>query len=414
MDRSILGDVTIHVPVGGRIRAGMKILKRSAAENEHAKKIYDEGLAQGLDFDEIGDHLEKEAKQKGALIPHNAPWFTVRRADFRVPQVADDLIAKYGETRPEHPTVKHLYAFPIVLATDDWLDVIPHTYRCYVGATLRYWAKYDSDGERRCYTHAPVAVDELAKRKQFPKRTIMLRKENEGRCEPERCQEYASGACKLRGFVRFYVHGVRGMSLFEIPTSSFYSLTGIRGELEQLARVRGRISGLHNGKPLLWVTKERKEISRYSLEHKKYVREKQWLVVFHVLEESVEALLASSSNKAVPLLARAQQGEAPQQPAREPETANAEPAQAGTMTTTTGSSGDPYGELKQLRKEVFEMLQRLDVPVEVFSVRAEELHGTHWGRSERALRALLDEAMRCPNKEAYRELLVEGQSSIPD
>jgi len=138
MDRSILGDVKLRVPVGGRIRAGMKVLKRSAAQKEHVKKIYDEGLAAGLDFDAIGERLEVEAKEKGVLIPFNAPWFTVRRADFRVPQVADDLIAKYGEVRPEHPDVKHLYSFPIVLATDSWLDVIPHSFQCFVGSTLKY------------------------------------------------------------------------------------------------------------------------------------------------------------------------------------------------------------------------------------------------------------------------------------
>src|ERR1700674_4475909 len=78
MERSILGGVKLRVPVGGRIRAGMKILKRAAAEKPLARKIYDEGLAQGLGFDEIDARLEKEANEKGALIPCNAPWFTVR------------------------------------------------------------------------------------------------------------------------------------------------------------------------------------------------------------------------------------------------------------------------------------------------------------------------------------------------
>jgi Recombination directionality factor-like len=394
MDRSILGDVKLRVPVGGRIRAGMKVLKRSAAQKEHVKKIYDEGLAAGLDFDAIGQRLEVEAKEKGALIPFNAPWFTVRRADFRVPQIADDLIAKYGEVRPEHPDVKHLYAFPIVLATDNWLDVIPHSFQCFVGNTLKYWADYDQAGNRMCYTHASVEVDEFAKRKQFPKRTIMLRQENQGHCEPERCSEYASGACKLRGFVRFYVHGMRGMSLFEIPTTSFYSLTGIRGELEQLTRVRGRISGLHNGKPLLWVTKERREISRYSQEHRRYVREKQWLVVFHVLEESVEALM-DSSVKAPPLLAQAQQK------------APAAPVPAASPPASNAA-------VKELRKELNALLHERDVPIDVFSVRAEELHGLGWGRNERALRALLDEAKRCPDVESYHELIAEGEVSTAE
>src|SRR5688572_10406001 len=84
MERSILGDVKLRVPVGGRIRAGMKILKRSLADNPVVRKIYDEGVKAGHTFDEISSQIEKEANEKGALIPCNVPWFTVRRSDFQL------------------------------------------------------------------------------------------------------------------------------------------------------------------------------------------------------------------------------------------------------------------------------------------------------------------------------------------
>jgi hypothetical protein len=395
MERSILGDVKLRVPVGGRIRAGVKVLKRSAAEKPQVRQIYEEGLALGLSFDEIETRLEKEAKEKGALIPCNVPWFTVRKADFHVPAMADDILALYGEARPDHLAEKRLYAFPVVLATDDWLDVLPHTFMCREGRTLKYWAAYGEDGVRRCHTHAPVHFDPKSRRKQFPKRPVVLRKENEGLCDPEHCEEFALGSCKLSGFVRFYVHGLKGMFLFEIPTQSFYALSGARAKLEELMRVRGRISGLHEGKPLLWITKHRQEISRYSPEHQRYVREKQWLIAFEVREHGVEAILPMTEKSRVrPLLATAS---VPRPSSEEP-----------TSTTGNSVSTEPPGDrIKAFRKELFDLVQQRGVDLKLFSERNLVLYGEGWGRNERSLAALLEEAHHCP-PESYRDLIAEA------
>src|SRR5258708_19966055 len=150
MERSILGDVKLRVPVGGGIRAGMKILKRAVADKPLARKIYDEGLVQGLAFDEIDARLEKEANEKGALIPCNAPWFTVRRADFQLPAMADEILALYGETRPDHSGERRLYSFPVVLATDNCLDVLPHTFMCLDGQTPKHSTDSHEQRNRHC------------------------------------------------------------------------------------------------------------------------------------------------------------------------------------------------------------------------------------------------------------------------
>ncbi len=399
MKRSILGDVQIRVPVGGRIRAGMKILKRSAAQKPLVKQIYDEGLALGLNFDEIEERLLKEANEKGALIPTNVPWFTVRRAEFHVPAIADEIIAKYGETRPEHPDEKRLYAFPVVLATDNWLDTLPHTFVHREGAEARHWADYDLEGVRRCYTHAPVHFDPKSQRKQFPKREIVLRKDNDGLCNPETCAEYSKGLCKLRGFVRFYVYGVKGMFLFEIPTSSFYSLSGARAKLEEVRNVRGRISGLQDGKPLLWITKQRREISRYSLEHQRYVREKQWLIVFEVLDHGVESVLQGAEGASQrPLLAQIQQARASAPPAEKP----------SSNPISEKEEPDPVERLKALRRELFDLVQARGIATEKFSARSAARYGASWSKNERALAALLEEARQCP-AEDYPDLIEEGR-----
>lgn len=387
MERSILGDVKLRVPVGGRIRAGMKILKRAAADKPNVRKIYEDGLAQGLAFDEIEARLEKEANEKGALIPCNVPWFTVRRADFHVPTMADEILARYGETRPEYASEKRLYAFPVVLATDNWLDVLPHTFMCRDGKTLKYWAGYGDDGVRRCHTHATVQFDPKSRRKQFPKRAIVLRSDNAGICEPERCDEFALGLCKLSGFVRFYMHGLKGMFLFEIPTTSFYALSGARAVLEEVTKVRGRISGLQDGRPLLWITKRRQEISRYNLEQQRYVREKQWLIAFEVREHGVEAILPDQEKTSSrPLLA---------QPI------------PGVTQPALAAPENHAGDVKSLRQELFDLVQQRGIDVKLFSQRNLALHGEGWSRNERSLATLLDEARRCPPDD-YRDLIAEG------
>jgi recombination directionality factor gp3-like protein len=397
MERSILGDVKLRVPVGGRIRAGLKVLKRAAADKPLVRQIYEDGLAKGQSFDEIEARLEKEAKEKGALIPCNVPWFTVRRTDFHVPAMADEILALYGEARPDHPAEKRLYAFPVVLATDNWLDVLPHTFMCRDGRTLKYWADYDKDGMRRCQTHATVQFDPKSRRKQFPKRQVILRADNAGLCEPERCEEFALGLCKLSGFLRFYVHGLKGMFLFEIPTTSFYALAGARAQLEEVLKVRGRISGLLDGRPLLWITKRRQEISRYSLEHQRYVREKQWLIAFEVREHGVEAVMPSvEQSSSRPLLASP--------PRTTDHTAGGSPDK---LTGIPAKAEGPASTVGALRKELFDLVQERGVDMKLFSQRNLILHGEGWGRNERALGVLLQEARDCP-AEDYADLLKEA------
>ena len=50
---TLLGRSAQRIPVGGRIRAGIKVLTRRAAESGQAREIYDAGVAQGKGFDAI-------------------------------------------------------------------------------------------------------------------------------------------------------------------------------------------------------------------------------------------------------------------------------------------------------------------------------------------------------------------------
>jgi hypothetical protein len=50
---TLLGRAAPRIPVAGRIRAGIKVLTRRAAENERVRAIYECGVGNGKSFDTI-------------------------------------------------------------------------------------------------------------------------------------------------------------------------------------------------------------------------------------------------------------------------------------------------------------------------------------------------------------------------
>ena len=50
---TLLGRSAMRIPVGGRIRAGIKVLTRRAAESARAREVYEAGVAEGRGFDAI-------------------------------------------------------------------------------------------------------------------------------------------------------------------------------------------------------------------------------------------------------------------------------------------------------------------------------------------------------------------------
>jgi hypothetical protein len=80
---TLLGLGPVCIPAGGKIRAGIKVLTKKAAEHPAAKEIYERGVAANHSFEAI-EHAIAEAvpELKTPLIPKNVPWFTVRRMIF--------------------------------------------------------------------------------------------------------------------------------------------------------------------------------------------------------------------------------------------------------------------------------------------------------------------------------------------
>ena len=69
---TLLGQSPARIPTGGKIRAGIKVLTKKAAEQPKAKAIYDQGVAAGQSFEQIERAItEVLPALKTPLIPRN-------------------------------------------------------------------------------------------------------------------------------------------------------------------------------------------------------------------------------------------------------------------------------------------------------------------------------------------------------
>jgi hypothetical protein len=277
---TLLGQSPARIPTGGKIRAGIKVLTKKAAEQPKAKAIYDQGVAAGQSFEQIERAIaEVLPALKTPLMPRNVPWFTVRGQDFPNPEVAVQILAAYGEDQGEG---RHLYRFPVVFPSDYWQTVMPHELAAWGAHDKHYWSQYSADGRvRHCMCHAPVPVDDTGRRtiRLFGGRKTMVREENNGLCEPEACREYQARQCNLTGRFLFFVPGIRSISAFELHTNSFYAMNAAIQKFETVGFLRGgRISGfLDRQRTPFYLTKRLIEVAHID-EQGRAVRVPQWII----------------------------------------------------------------------------------------------------------------------------------------
>lgn len=299
---TLLGRTAMKIPIGGRIRAGIKVLTRRAEEVTDAKRIYEAGVAAGKGFETIEREIALKCPDlKNPLAPKNVPHFTVRAEDFPNPEVARQIMDLFGEDRGDG--VKRLYRFPVVFPADAWQNVMPHEMVAWTGSGKRFWSEYSADGETRyCKMYEAVRVDGNGRRaiRIFGGRKTVLREENNGLCEPETCPEYQTKKCNLSGRFIFFIPGIKSISAFELPTNSFYAMQAAIERFQTIAFMRGgRISGFLDGaRTPFYITKRLVEVSRIDDEGKPS-RVSQWLIELEApvdptallrLDEGLEAL----------------------------------------------------------------------------------------------------------------------------
>jgi hypothetical protein len=278
---TLLGQRPARIPTGGKIRAGIKVLTKKAAQHPKAKAIYERGVSANYSFETIEREISEAVPElKTPLIPHNVPWFTVRPDDFPNPEIAKEILTAYGEDRGDGAT--RLYRFPVVFPADMWQAVMPHELIAWGANEKKFWSEYAPDGRvRYCKCYAPVLMDHAGKRaiRIFGGRKTMLRQENGGLCDPELCKEYQNRQCNLSGRFIFFIPGIKSIGAFELHTNSFYAMNAAIQKFETIAFMRGgRISGFLDGKRTsFFITKTLKEVPHID-ETGRAVRVAHWII----------------------------------------------------------------------------------------------------------------------------------------
>lgn len=243
--------------LGGKIRAGIKVLTNKAKSNAKAVAIYDDGVNKRLKFSEIEKRIKDETGLENAMYPRNTPYFNVASSDFGMPEIAQLIVDTYGEVR-EHDEQKQLYRFPVVFHSDDLNAVYPNQFKRH-GHEPHYESHYGEDGVRYCRYLPEVSNEQAAamrvrRIKKLPRREKVIR----GTCDPATCNEFLQGQCKFRGRLLFYIPGIPSTGLIGMETSSEYAAEGIWADLERIRDALGTIPRYNPkkpGEPIFWITK---------------------------------------------------------------------------------------------------------------------------------------------------------------
>lgn len=384
---SVLGERQARIPVGGKIRAGIKVLTSNAKKHPDAQAIYDAGVKVGKKWDVIEKELRDRCKfDRSPLTPKNVPWFTVNRSDFAAPQTADQIMAMYGEVVDGVP---RLMSFPVIFPTDNWQANLPHGLKTYTRNELVYWSEYDADGSRRCFTKAPVQVDQRSKRvhRHFGGRPTIPRPENNGICDPDKCPEFQARKCNLTGSTLFYIPGIPGSGAIELPTTSFYAMQQARQKMEMVAYLRGgRISGTVDGKPIFYITKKMQEVPMIDPETGATKRVQQYIVT---LEADIDMGRVFQSAE----LQRLHAGElgATAAAALEMHTPDDDDGVITSEVVEDAGEDDLRDQIKTLRSRVHALMDRAGIEIIAFKEWAASKHGDSWSANLEPLKAIDEE-----------------------
>lgn len=393
---TLLGQGPARIPTGGRIRAGIKVLTRKAAEQPQAQRIYDEGVEAGKSFDQIERAIVGALPQlKSPLVPRNVPWFTVRAQDFPNPETARQILAAYGEDRGDG---LRLYRFPVVFPSDSWQTVMPHELAAWGALDKHYWSAYSADGRtRHCMSHAPVPMDSTGRRaiRIFGGRKTVMREDNNGICEPEACVDYQQRRCNLTGRFVFFIPGIRSISAFELPTNSFYAMNAAIQKFETIGFLRGgRISGfLDRERTPFYLTKRLMDVAHID-ENGLPSRVSQWIIELEAPVD-VTALLRDREDESTAIVQAqlASQLLAGGLPMDEAETPAPSKASFDEPLQMAATQADQQPTLDQLLARV----RDCGIEPELYGQYADQRWGRGWRLNPRGRRRAWDELDRYRN-----------------
>jgi hypothetical protein len=309
---SYIGDraaTSVVVPRAGVIRPGIQRLTRAAQEHPRAaeiRSIFARAEWGEIKFNEAKKLIEKSTGLVNAMHPSNAPYFSVFATDFTVPEHARMILEKYGEDRGEG---KRLYRFPVVFQTTDIDRIIPGGFRRGKGEPA-YFSTNGLDGVRYCAYYEHITPEQW--QEQRHRKVIQVRSEAKvrGKCDPEKCKEFAEGSCRFVGDISFYIPGIAAGGLMRMTTGSEFACEAMYMELARIKEALGTIPQVHPflpGEPTFMITKRLETRTYYNQRTGVRERAQNWVPIL-VPNFDMGALISTPRH----LLPSAQMQAAPQ------------------------------------------------------------------------------------------------------
>lgn len=401
---ALMGKQTLSPKVSGKIRPGIQILTKAGKENPRAVALYNDGVAKGNSYEDIEDRIYKELDIH-ALRPVNTPFFTVRRGDFGgMPELADLILNKYGEVRDDN--VRRLYRFPVVFGADEITRILNFSFQMYGKSGIQYWSGDSSDGQTRtCNTFAPIAREGSKVVRLVAGRDVVPRSDNQGICTPGLCPEFQDKKCTMRGRLLFYIPGVPGGGLIELPTGSKNFGVDSETVLNDIIRLgNGRIPTMVDGKPVFYITKRLRNVPMIDYEQGKATRTDQWIIEIEAdidmsrlrVSTTPLYLIGNASSAAAALTGAPAQEHGIDMPLpgeRKPRVNSdiAGDKESSMKTPEPEKKADAHAGIKAMRSELAGLLDANRIDTKAYAAVAARKWGDVWSRSDASIKQAIDE-----------------------
>ncbi|MCG3113390.1 MAG: hypothetical protein MCM46_16365 [Candidatus Manganitrophus sp. SB1] len=276
---SVLGDRLLPT-YAGVLRSGIKVPYESGKNALTAKErtLFEKWTSEGRSPREIEKELRKD------LRPTNVPYFSVYRSECKNnPEHADLIRTLYANERGEIDRLR------ITFLSEKWWETIPHKLMAFRKSGL-YCSSEPIEG-RLIATRDPemeqAGEGKEKHKREFKRNRITLP------CIPDECPIYADNGCRFSGVLHFMILGVPGTDVWRLPTTSWYSVRGIKEKIDMFQSAlaaRGRsIVGIP-----FELFKYEAEISRWD-PAKGRVRSKQWIIRIDCPELPLADLIVQSA-----------------------------------------------------------------------------------------------------------------------
>lgn len=291
--------------VSGAVRPGVKVLIRAAEAVPDVPELFAKCVAGGYGYDAIDKRILEECKKHdkktwgkkySALTPKNTPFFRVAGLDFTDPENAARIMEAYGEDRKDG-NGRQLYTFPIVFSSNDIFSVHTQEFVAWKGAKRHRWSEMRGlDGEGNllmdCMTLEEIdpKKDKRAKRRRFGPR----KGKKVGECDPNACELYGAAECGLSAALFFHIPKVETMGSIRMSFTSLYAASEIGATLGEISSPESlrRISGVFQGKPIFWLAKRLRDVSKIDPETGQPSKVKQHIICLEARIDLSKVMIA--------------------------------------------------------------------------------------------------------------------------